>query len=166
MKWLLRYWHKNIIVKELIELFGDELNRVDPQTYPTPVLTCHAGECNFKHPAPPRNEEYCSKGNNRLVNCSHEEEPDKCLFMVSRPECPICFEYFTLDSTVYQCAEGHLYCDVCKKKMKNHKCPQCLIPISKKGIRNRFLEFLLQSQVGMIETQCDLVEYSNKISCH
>lgn len=67
-------------------------------------------------------------------------------FTISRPECPICFEEFTSSSRIFQCDEGHLYCEECKGNLRKLECPQCRIPLSNKGLRNRFLESMLKMQ--------------------
>lgn len=173
MKWLARFWYKNIIIKDLIELFGDELNKSESRCT-TPIVTTHEENCKYNHATAPIQNQYddlaverhpnSKYGSSNWFHCSPpvEEDVEEFLVILARPECPICFECFTLKSNVYQCAAGHLYCDVCRRKMPKQKCPQCRIPISQKGIRNRFLELMLQSHVGIIETQCDVISRSRE----
>ena len=63
---------------------------------------------------------------------------------VTSMECPICFEDFKPSSKIYQCMNGHLYCDGCKPKLVSLSCPQCRQDIPEDGIRNVFLERIIQ----------------------
>ncbi len=57
-----------------------------------------------------------------------------------RLQCPICFEIPLKE--IYQCENGHTFCDECAKGIRN-MCPQCRMSLGNKKIRNRALEALL-----------------------
>ena len=63
---------------------------------------------------------------------------------VTSMECPICFEDFKPSTKIYQCLNGHLYCGGCKPRLVCLSCPQCRQPIPEEGIRNMFLEKIIQ----------------------
>lgn len=63
---------------------------------------------------------------------------------VTSIECPICFEDFKPSTKIYQCLNGHLYCGGCKPQLTCLSCPQCRQPIPEEGIRNVFLEKIIQ----------------------
>ena len=63
---------------------------------------------------------------------------------VTSMECPICFEDFKPSTKIYQCLNGHLYCGACKPQLTCLSCPQCRQPIPEEGIRNVFLEKIIQ----------------------
>ena len=54
-------------------------------------------------------------------------------------ECPVCFEIPVYPTRVYQCINGHIYCEVCKDKPSMENCPVCRKPI--KGLNIRSLAF-------------------------
>ena len=59
--------------------------------------------------------------------------------------CPICFERFAYNVHIYQCYNGHIYCQSCKEKPEMKRCPFCRIDISNVNIRNLALEEIVDS---------------------
>lgn len=67
-------------------------------------------------------------------------------------ECPVCYENIT--PPIYQCKEGHLVCNDCRKSCR--KCPTCRGPLG--NIRNRALE----QCVANVKVSCKFKE----LGCH
>ena len=64
--------------------------------------------------------------------------------------CPICMEVPLPPRKVFQCKEGHVFCDVCKKSLK--QCPECRVDIRNTCIRSRRLEEIILKVFGESKT--------------
>lgn len=63
-------------------------------------------------------------------------------------ECPICFELPLPPLKVFQCKNGHVYCENCKNKPRMDVCPQCRVTLSKaEPIRNIVFEEIISEMV-------------------
>ena len=63
-------------------------------------------------------------------------------------ECPICFEIPLAPLKVFQCKNGHVYCETCKNKPRMDVCPQCRVALSKtEPIRNIVFEEIIGEMV-------------------
>lgn len=58
-------------------------------------------------------------------------------------ECPICFEVPLPPLHVYQCHQGHIYCERCKRESTMEYCPQCRQSMGGLSIRCRHMEDLI-----------------------
>ena len=58
-------------------------------------------------------------------------------------ECPICFEIPLHPMRVYQCMDGHIYCEICKDKPNMDKCPMCRKSIKDLNIRSLAFESMV-----------------------
>lgn len=66
-------------------------------------------------------------------------------------ECPICLEIPYSPNKIFQCEQGHIFCEVCYKKGLTF-CPECRIALTPdKLIRNRRLEDVIK---GLSEVLC------------
>jgi len=54
-------------------------------------------------------------------------------------ECPICLEIPFPPTKIFQCEQGHIFCEICRKGGLTY-CPECRVKLSDKVIRNRRLE--------------------------
>lgn len=60
-------------------------------------------------------------------------------------ECPICFEVPMPPIKIFQCEQGHIFCEECKNQgIRN--CPECRCSLDKKCIRNRRLEDVIREK--------------------
>ena len=57
-------------------------------------------------------------------------------------ECPVCTG-LPRTQAVYQCANGHTLCEVCRKRLREKVCPSCRQPLGE--IRNRTIEKIMES---------------------
>ena len=65
-------------------------------------------------------------------------------------ECTICLEVFEVDVPIYQCCEGHIFCERCIDTMiVSQKCPTCKIKMTNR-VRNREVENIIR-QVNRIK---------------
>lgn len=58
-------------------------------------------------------------------------------------ECPLCFEIPKPPMKVFQCEEGHMFCEGCASYGITH-CPECRVRLGDKFIRNRRLEEIIK----------------------
>ena len=63
------------------------------------------------------------KGAKRKYEDEDDEEEEKVEDSIF--ECPICYEMMTPPKKIYQYAEGHRICSVCKPKILNNNCATC-----------------------------------------
>ena len=54
--------------------------------------------------------------------------------------CPICCEIPVPPKAIYQCPNGHIYCETCKRRPEMTRCPNCRVPIAHLDIRCRYME--------------------------
>ena len=54
-------------------------------------------------------------------------------------ECPICLEIPFAPTKIFQCIQGHIFCEVCVNKGLK-QCPECRVKLEGELIRNRRLE--------------------------
>lgn len=58
-------------------------------------------------------------------------------------ECPICFEVPLPPKKIFQCEQGHIFCEACKNQGIRY-CPECRCSLEDKCIRNRRLEDVIR----------------------
>ena len=59
-------------------------------------------------------------------------------------QCPVCWE--VPPGNIFQCQEGHFYCEDCFNGITNDKCPICRVDLIL-PIRNRALEDVIRDEV-------------------
>merc|ERR1719500_1464121 len=62
---------------------------------------------------------------------------------ISLPHCSVCLEVPAPGLKVFQCPEGHIFCQSCQERPELSCCPECRASLSGISIRNRALESLL-----------------------
>ena len=72
------------------------------------------------------------------------EENSRKIRMSDVERCSICLEVPRPPLKVYQCPEGHSFCEDCKNRSDMTNCPECRISLNGVSIRNRTLERLIQ----------------------
>ena len=65
-------------------------------------------------------------------------------------ECPICLEIPYAPTKIFQCEQGHIFCEICKDKGLQF-CPECRVELDGKFIRNRRLEDVIQGMMNKPE---------------
>ena len=58
--------------------------------------------------------------------------------------CSVCLDIPKPPLKVFQCPEGHSFCEDCRNRSEMRTCPECRIPLDGVYIRNRTLEKLIQ----------------------
>ena len=61
-------------------------------------------------------------------------------------DCPICCHSLKPPVKIYQCSEGHYFCEKCKRNHTMKRCPNCRENLNGKGIRCRVLENLMSKR--------------------
>lgn len=64
-------------------------------------------------------------------------------------ECPICLEVPFAPTKIFQCKQGHIFCEVCVNKGLK-QCPECRVKLEGELIRNRRLEDVIAKNGGEI----------------
>ena len=59
-------------------------------------------------------------------------------------KCSVCLDVPRPPLKVFQCPEGHSFCEDCRNRSEMTTCPECRIPLGGVHIRNRTLEKLIQ----------------------
>jgi len=62
------------------------------------------------------------------------------------PQCSVCLEIPAPRVKVFQCPEGHIFCQDCQERPELRSCPECRASLVGLNIRNRALESLLASE--------------------
>jgi len=75
----------------------------------------------------------------RKTSQSSSSENTEQLSMLD--SCSVCLE-------VFQCPEGHIFCEECKSRPEMTTCPECRMSIQGVNIRNRTLENLIKKMFG------------------
>jgi len=57
--------------------------------------------------------------------------------------CSVCLDVPKPPTKVFQCPEGHIFCEVCKARPEMTCCPECRVSLEGLEIRNRTLEKLI-----------------------
>jgi len=57
--------------------------------------------------------------------------------------CSVCLDVPRPPMKIYQCPEGHIFCDECQSRPELTTCPECRVPLDGVKIRNRTLEQLI-----------------------
>jgi len=64
----------------------------------------------------------------------------------SLPHCSVCLEIPAPGLKVFQCPEGHIFCQACQERPELSSCPECRASLEGLSIRNRALESLLAKE--------------------
>ena len=88
-----------------------------------------------------------------FINGSVFKDPEKTPKMdpVESSKCSICFNVPFINTNVYQCQNGHLYCSKCQPRME--ECGTC--KADDIAIRNRYIENFIRDHVADIKLPCD-----------
>ena len=62
--------------------------------------------------------------------------------------CSVCLETPRPHMKVFQCPEGHVFCEECHSRPELKSCPECRVSLVNVCIRNRTLERLIQVHYG------------------
>jgi len=65
---------------------------------------------------------------------------------ISLPHCSVCLEVPAPGLKVFQCPEGHIFCQSCQERPELSSCPECRASLTGVSIRNRALESLLAKE--------------------
>ena len=63
-------------------------------------------------------------------------------------ECPICFEEMQPPTKIFQCSQGHFFCENCYKKVteSTKTCPFCKRDVASNPITNRALDKVIETE--------------------
>lgn len=62
--------------------------------------------------------------------------------------CSVCLEVPRPPLKVFQCPEGHIFCEECKDRPEMTNCPECRVSIQDSNIRNRTMENIIKRMLG------------------
>lgn len=57
--------------------------------------------------------------------------------------CSVCLDVPKPPLKVFQCPEGHIFCEICQSRPELTTCPECRVPLEGVQIRNRTMEQLI-----------------------
>ena len=80
------------------------------------------------------------------IHCSNPKFPpdvSKNNSLIDDTDCPICCCSLKPPIKIYQCSEGHYFCEKCKRNYAMKNCPSCRENLLGKDIRCRVLENLM-----------------------
>ena len=63
--------------------------------------------------------------------------------------CSVCLDIPKPPTKVFQCPEGHIFCEICKLRPEMTCCPECRVSLVGVEIRNRTLEKLILASVNV-----------------
>ena len=77
--------------------------------------------------------------------CRHNS-PNKELTLESKitSECPICLQSLKPPVRIYQCIEGHYFCETCKQNPHMNTCPYCRVGLAENCSRVRCMEEVMR----------------------
>lgn len=67
-------------------------------------------------------------------------------------ECPVCVEVMKPPRKIFQCSNGHIICEQCKKNPAVKVCPTCRVPM-RKVTRNIFAESVAEKRAITLNSE-------------
>jgi len=86
-------------------------------------------------------EQYQMKKNRRKTN--NQTFSKNVMSNVTLTPCSVCLEVPSPPLKVFQCPEGHIFCEICEKRPELTNCPECRVLLVGMKIRNRTMEQLI-----------------------
>ena len=90
-----------------------------------------------------RELENCKKKKRKSKPHSQESNRTSVPNTILAP-CSVCLDIPRPPLKVFQCPEGHIFCEICERRPELINCPECRVPLLGVKIRNRTMEQLIQ----------------------